>query len=304
LDSRNGLFAEHNFRPDRAFDASTVDYLVEQQRTRLSSCLKVRDVLWPFLPWIGCLLVYLVKNHIAGLSIVNTVFYGICAMGGYCVLQTLRMLPSFLDIEHPILQTVPLLLNVTMFCIWSLPWISWPWVVYVFWCSGVVIFSVEFIRLLVSRFRGTGDIMGGVANIEHTGKMVLLRLHATMHERLVNCVFKAAKHARRGDGHTLVADLLKALSLFSDEYGICGDMVLSCIIPKTLRARIKKLLGDDHLRELVLAAESSSDQAIIAAWHARSDAIVKATLNGSYQSWDVMLDNIAKVVEEIRDIQL
>lgn len=229
---------------DHQVQSRAVDYASALQRARLTDCVRLRDFLWPFAPWLAWPVcsIYLRSGALSG--IFSLALHAVVLAGVYAVLQLFNQLPAYLDVDYPVLRTNPLLLYLAMR---APPMVPWATFARVFGLLGVARSTWKLLRCVANLARpaGHGYTVDQLINLELKLNMLLKRTEADMKQQLSSAALEAAEHleanAARGAARCLMRGLCLVRELQAD------DQAMSAMVDASLRRRIHRLLRDFRL---------------------------------------------------------
>jgi len=243
------LLREYATTYGRAFGATlqarAVDYGTALQRTRLVECIRLRDFVWPFLPWLcwPVLSLYL-RNGALVSGMMSMLLHGVGLAGIYAVLQFSNQLPAYFDVDYPVLRMHPMLLGAVMRAPPMVPWSSFLKLV---WFLGAVrsIWKLSCCIARLGRPAGGGYTVSQMVNLELKLNMVLKRCDATFRLQLATSALDAADCIERDDARAAALALLKGLCLVRE----LGVEERSCpgLADARLQKRIRSVLKDSVL---------------------------------------------------------
>lgn len=227
------------------------EYAAALQSTRLAECVRLVDLLWPFVPWIVWPLLQLyLKDGLAGL--VSLLLHAVAVAGLYAMLQSFGHLPAYLDSEYPVLRSWPRLLTWVLF----LPSVPWSSAARIMGILGAMNSAFRFLAALPRLCRPVGDTVGQLVNLELKINMLLQRTNemmkeqqqatarseAALRQQLASAALGLAVHGSCGEGCAGTAELLKALAVATE---LCKDGApLHRTVGKALLRRANKALLD------------------------------------------------------------
>lgn len=214
--------------------ARAVDYGSALQRTRLVECVRLRDFIWPLVPWLAWPICkfYLRGGVLSGL--VSMALHAVLIVGVYAVLQFLNQLPGYLDVDYPVLRKHPFLLDVAMRAPPMVPWGSFGKTM------GVAGAARSCWKLLKFMFElgkppGHAHTVSQLLNLELKVNAALKRSEAALQHELVSCALEAANRLERFELRPGSRALLKGLSLVRDSP---DDRAFKCSIDSQLHQRV------------------------------------------------------------------
>jgi hypothetical protein len=228
--------------------ARAVDYASALQRTRLVECVRLRDVLWPFVPWLAWPLCsfYLQGGGGVFVGMLSMGLHGIVILGVYTVLQLFQQLPTYLNVDYPVLRAHPLLLDLVMRAPPLVPWAalaSFVGLVGTAWSAWMLL------RLLMQSLRpGAWSCArqahsgSQLVNLELKLNMLLVRTEATFKQQFVEAALDAQTFLERDDARAAARALMKGLCAVrevSDQ-----DLPLAARVGPHLLKRCRTLLRD------------------------------------------------------------
>jgi len=215
-----------------------LQHAIALQRARLVDCLRVKHLLWPVAPWLASpvLACYVRNGYVSGLW--QLLVHVILVSGIYVVVHAFGQLPAALDVEYPVLQTKPQLLDVVLEAAPRVPWAFAGQGVY--YC-GILYFAIKLLMMVQYFSRPAGNPVAGMISLELKLNK-LIQHHDTMAQQqfLATCQ-DAQAYADRGDEKATALAMLRALSMFADT-GSGAEHV-----SKEVRQRIRGLLADPSL---------------------------------------------------------
>eukprot|EP00927_Polykrikos_kofoidii_P031977 TRINITY_DN2737_c0_g1_i1.p1 TRINITY_DN2737_c0_g1~~TRINITY_DN2737_c0_g1_i1.p1 ORF type:complete len:988 (-),score=158.33 TRINITY_DN2737_c0_g1_i1:79-3042(-) len=297
-----------SFNP--TIQARAVDFASALQRTRLVACVRLRDCLWPAVPWLAWPVISLYVRGGTLSGIISMAFHSVVLTGVYVMLQALRQLPPYLDVDHPVLRDHPRLLEFIMRAPLSLPWngvakvVAWAGVLFTVW---KILWRLKDMGSHASRGFGTKQ----VANLDLTLKTLLRRSEAMFKQQLAASALDASELFDSGNNRGARTALLRGLCLAREVPA--EDMQLVDAVSGSLQSRsrlsacLERIAGRFEqgsgtvAMNTVLAAgrrASSHDRA-----HAYRD--VKQVLTGGHRltelvarsDWPALLERMVELVE-------
>lgn len=184
------------------------------QRARLVECVRVKDLVWPLVPWMlwPAAALYLADGLCRGLA--TFLLHLVLLLGGYAVLQMLGRVPPWLDADFPLLRAAPWLLDAAMLAPAAAPWQVLGRAVA---AAGLVVGGWKAWRAAAERSRpaGQGHTTQQLVNLELKVNAALRQSEALVRERLVAAALEAVGHLGRDQLCAALA-LLRCLSLAAD----------------------------------------------------------------------------------------
>jgi len=192
--------------------ARAVDFASALQRARLVECVRLRDFLWPIIPWLAwpvCSF-YLRGGAISGM--LSLVLHMVALSGIYVMLQTFRQLPAYLDVDYPVLRHYPLRLDIVMR---APPLVPWGGLVKLIGIAGAARSAWRTVQRLaeVARPAGSGHEVAQLVNLELKVNMFLKRSEAMFKQELAGAAVDAAEKFDRGELKSAQAALIRGLCL-------------------------------------------------------------------------------------------
>eukprot|EP00927_Polykrikos_kofoidii_P031978 TRINITY_DN2737_c0_g2_i1.p1 TRINITY_DN2737_c0_g2~~TRINITY_DN2737_c0_g2_i1.p1 ORF type:complete len:997 (-),score=158.26 TRINITY_DN2737_c0_g2_i1:79-3069(-) len=196
----------------RDMQRRAVDFGSSLQRTRLVECVRLRDFLWPAVPWLAWPLCSFYLRGGAFSGIISMALHAVVLSGIYAVLQLMRQLPPYLDVDYPVLRSHPLLLEIVMRAPPMVPWGGFAQIVGVVGAARTVWKMLLRIRE-VGRPAGRGHETTQLLNLELKLNTLLHRSEGMFKQQLAASALDAAE--RFGDGNQRAARtaLLRGLCL-------------------------------------------------------------------------------------------
>lgn len=254
------------------------------QRARLVECLKLKHLLIPFAPWMAWPMIslYIRTGLFSGLWQLGV--HSFLATGAYSLLRMFGQLPPCLDLEFPMLQARPQLLDVVMEV---MPWMPWERLTTLLVLLGSCWSVVKFARAIADYWRPAGDQIGGMVNLELKINVLLRRSEMLMHQGIIAALQETTTHVSQKDAASAKLSLLRGLSTLRNATG--EDPQLSAMtVDNPLRRRILRLLED-------CSTEAETSTGFCEAW-ARCD-ILGAALRGD---WVETVRLMVEVLEDCR----
>jgi len=223
--------------------ARALEYASALQRARLVECVRLRDFLWPLMPWllwpIGGF--YLGKGALSGLMTMGIHAVGLC--GIYVLLQLFGRLPVYLDVDYPMLRKHPILLTIVMNAPPSVPWNS----IGRLWCLCGCFFSAyKMVRfMLFHRPAGAAHIVPGLNLMELKLNIILKRQEATFKHDLSASAISVVDCLDRGNARAAAMALVQGLSLVREIDS--QDHQLSAFADAQFQRRVRGLLQNCKL---------------------------------------------------------
>mmetsp|Transcript_17137 Transcript_17137/g.36775 ORF Transcript_17137/g.36775 Transcript_17137/m.36775 type:complete len:902 (+) Transcript_17137:99-2804(+) len=234
---RNSYAKQFREAWDIQLQRKAVSFATSLQRTRLVECVRLRDFLWPLLPWLlwpaRCL--YLRSGLISGLITMCIHIVGLA--GIYMVLQVFHQLPAYLDVDYRILRAHPTLLNIVMRAPPLMPWAFFGQIFGLFGLVGSLWYPVKCL-LSLGRQPGSQQTVPQLLNLELKMNLVLKRSEAAYRQRLVAAALDVSEDLAKSEssraGRALLRGLVSACDLSSEDY------VLSSLLDDRQRRKAKQ----------------------------------------------------------------
>lgn len=221
--------------------ARALDYASALQRTRLVECVRLRDFLWPLLPWMAWPLCsfYLQRGLVSG--IMSMCIHLVALAGIYVILQFMGRLPAYLDVDYPLLRMHPMLLNLVMNAPPSVPWYS---MARFLGLAGACRSAFKTLHLLVflSKPAGAAHTVAQMGNLELKLNILLKRSEATFKHDLAAAALSAAACLEREEARGAAAALVQGLSLVRDIDG--QDFNLTSVANAQVQRQVRGLLAN------------------------------------------------------------
>jgi len=174
-----------------------------------------------------------------------------------------------LDLEFPVLQARPQVLDAVMEVI---PWMPWARLTTLLVVLGGCWSAVKLARAIAVYSRPAGDQIGGMVNLELKINVLLRRSEALMHQGIVAALQETTTHVSHQDAVSAKLSLMRGLSMLRNATG--EDPQLSAMTADNpLRRRILRLLEE-------CSTEAEASAGFCEAW-ARCD-ILGAALRGDW----------------------
>jgi len=200
----------------RALQSRAVEYGTALQRARLVECVRLRDFLWPFAPWLGWPVcnVYLRSGSLVS-GIMSIMLHGVVLAGIYTVLQFANQLPPYLNLDYPILRNHPMLLGIVIRAPPMVPWSSLGSLVGIL---GIVHSVWKLLKCVahLGRPAGHGHTVNQLINLELKLNMLVQRSEASFRQQLTASALDAAAGIERSDACVAALALVKGLCLVRD----------------------------------------------------------------------------------------
>eukprot|EP00933_Yihiella_yeosuensis_P005245 TRINITY_DN109724_c0_g1_i1.p1 TRINITY_DN109724_c0_g1~~TRINITY_DN109724_c0_g1_i1.p1 ORF type:complete len:589 (+),score=88.07 TRINITY_DN109724_c0_g1_i1:118-1767(+) len=260
------------------------------QRTRLVECVRARDFLVPFAPWLAWpICSFYLRSGVGGL--VHMFLHAIVLSGLYTCAGWFNQLPPYLDIDYRLLRSHPLLLGIVMR---APPLVPWGLFSRAFGLLGAIRTTWCFLRWFVYTMRsaGSGHTVGQLTNLELKLNTLLKRSEGILKEQLVSACFEATDSLEKGSARTAARALVKGLVVVS-EIGN-DDIVLSHIIEAPLRQIARKAL--ESFPGLPPKDGPNAIRRCSDAWDEGEDDIVTLALAGN---WEEVIPIMVEVLTEL-----
>eukprot|EP00928_Gymnodinium_smaydae_P021454 TRINITY_DN1836_c0_g3_i1.p1 TRINITY_DN1836_c0_g3~~TRINITY_DN1836_c0_g3_i1.p1 ORF type:complete len:1072 (-),score=261.34 TRINITY_DN1836_c0_g3_i1:101-3238(-) len=252
LGSLARLLREYVARFGPTFSASlqarAVEFASALQRARLVDCVRLRDFLWPFVPWLVCPVCsfYLRGGTISG--VFTMALHAVVVAGMYVLLQLTHQLPRYLDVNYPVLHHHPWLLGVVMRAPPLVPWGAFAWGFGLLGaCRSAWYLFRQLRELAWYRSPGSGHEVAQLLNLELKVNMLLKRTEASFQQALAAATLDAAValdaciEASRSNGAAVALAAPSARDLASARGALLKLRSLLKTIPE----------GDDNLAALL-----------------------------------------------------
>jgi len=268
--------------------ARAVDYASALQRTRLVECVRLRDFLWPFVPWLlwpACSF-YLRGGTITGLLSLG--LHAVALAGIYAVLQMFNQLPAYLDVEYPVLRGHPILLDLAMR---APPMLPWSFIGRLFGLVGALRTSWKLVQsiLLLGRPAGQGHVVQQMVNLELKLNISLKRSEASMKQQLAAAALDACEHFEGGSSRSAARALLRGLCLVRDLSE--DDRLLAALLGSSGSALLQR--ARTVLRGFQLPAGKTTQPP-----RSVTDALVGLVAIGN---WEAVTDSMVCLLEALQD---
>lgn len=253
-------------------------------RANIAHCVRLRHILKPIAPWLVWPLCWsYTKDSFYGLG--KLAVHAVILVGIYGIALTLTQLPAFLDVDYPVLQAQPLLLD---FIDW-LP-ILWPWPRISGYVSTLGMawgVASSFRAWLPAAFRRkvVQEVAPAALNIEMKLNIMLKRSEAMLKQQLVTASLEAAKCHASGDGLAGVCALIAGLAAFREPLG--EDHVLAAVADQVLQGRVRAAISSCNL--------AAASPGFCAAWTQHGREALGGAKAGKYAA---LLEALVTVLEE------
>lgn len=292
------LLREYAATYGQAFGASVqkqaVDYASALQRTRLSDCVRLKDFLWPFAPWVMWPLcsIYLRNGLVSGFFTMG--LHVVVLAGIYVMLQLFHQLPPYLDVDYRVLKEHHVVLNLVMRAPPLVPWAS---MARFFGLVGSFRSAWHLVKCLatMSRPAGIQHVVPGLTMIELKLNTLRKRSEAAFRQQLVTVAFEASEHLDRGRLRAGARSLLRGLALTSDVAD--DDDVLAPLLDSGLRKRARGLLRSFRLPPFV-GADWQEDLSSAGMPTRLDEMVARGDFDGLLREMIHVLESIAQEQKE------
>lgn len=224
--------------------ARAVSYGSALQRTRLVECVRLRDLVTPFVPWLSWPLLSLYLWGGVASGVMTLVLHTVALSGFYHVLQMFNQLPVFLDLDYKVLQRSPILLDLAMR---APPLVPWADVARLCTCIGCLRLAWKVLGRLVESHRrpGQGFQESQLVNLELKLNMMLKRSEVLLKQQVATAALEASERLEKGEARGAARALLQGLCIVRNLGD--SDQQLSVAIDVRLRRRISNLMDSCEL---------------------------------------------------------
>lgn len=226
--------------------ADVLDYAAALQRARLVECARVKDLLWPFVPWLGWPIGSMYLNNGLFKGVTSMIFHSVIVFGVYVLLQTAMIIPPYLNVDYPIFRAHPRLLDLFMLVPPRFPWVLVASALKLFgfaFSAGKLIYHIAFL----ARPAGQKHAASQMVNLELKLNILLKRSEAVFRHEILGAALEAAVHIECGRPRSAVRSLVRGLRLV-DSIGE-NDVQLAGEISSKVRQRAR-----DGLKSVSLPA--------------------------------------------------
>mmetsp|Transcript_9333 Transcript_9333/g.16866 ORF Transcript_9333/g.16866 Transcript_9333/m.16866 type:complete len:706 (+) Transcript_9333:39-2156(+) len=282
------LYSEIQERYRCTFSADVYEKILQHaialQRARLMDCLRVKHFLWPLAPWFASpLLAFYVRNgFVSGLW--QLLVHVILVTGIYVVVNAFGHLPPMLDVEYPVLQQQPQILDVVLE---AAPRVPWALVGQGIHYCGILYFVVKLLMMVQHFCRPAGDPVAGMISLELKLNKLIQHHETIVQQQFLATCQDAQAYADRGDDRATGLAMLRALSMFTDAGSAAGGEHVT----KEVRGRIRALLADPSVA-------SNRRIGVCQNWHRR--AVLGKALSKNWTGAIVQMVEILEGAESSR----
>eukprot|EP00927_Polykrikos_kofoidii_P014123 TRINITY_DN16154_c0_g1_i2.p1 TRINITY_DN16154_c0_g1~~TRINITY_DN16154_c0_g1_i2.p1 ORF type:complete len:759 (-),score=131.47 TRINITY_DN16154_c0_g1_i2:56-2332(-) len=269
--SRDKIWKHHNRELHKGVDDASIKFARSLQRARLVECLKVKDFLWPLLPGLAwpVISVYLRRDTNVFASLLQLAIHVVIVVGAYAVAGSMRKLPPYLDLDYPVLQARPMLLDTVVHI---MPWMPWAQLADGFGAAGLCFTLLKTVRALVQRWKPAGDAVGGMLVLEQKVNILMERTRLTLEQQLLECLQDAYCSSTRDDERSTTLSLFRVLCFIRSIKR--QDAKLDDMADADVRQRAEKLLtGGTNNNFLVCKDLANSDALELALTGRWSDSL-------------------------------
>eukprot|EP00931_Biecheleriopsis_adriatica_P006561 TRINITY_DN10794_c0_g3_i1.p1 TRINITY_DN10794_c0_g3~~TRINITY_DN10794_c0_g3_i1.p1 ORF type:complete len:967 (-),score=237.48 TRINITY_DN10794_c0_g3_i1:68-2935(-) len=229
--------AKYGLAFNEAAKAKAIEYGSDLQRTKLGECVRLRDFLHPFAPWLAWPVMGTYLRM--GGSLPGLFMMCVGLVGVYGMLQWFNQVPAFLDTDYRVLKHSASLRALVMH---APPRLPWSHLANAFGTAGLLRSGYYFLRSVRDAMRGPGEgfSVEQMVNLELKLNTLLKRSEAVLKQKMVSSAIEASCRIQSGDAQAAALALVKCLVLVSEVDS--SDHALASLVEEKHRQQARRAI--------------------------------------------------------------